>query len=171
MANELLSQFHETTADLLQTVSLFTQEQFNTIPFEGSWTAAQVTEHIYKAESGIPKLLQGNTKPTERQADEKAAVINGIFLDFTTKLTAPEFIIPSPADVIQDKDSRYEALKVNREEMEKLFATIDLSVTFTDRALPKLGELTGIEWLVFQTAHSTRHIRQLKNIYSKLTDN
>lgn len=165
MTNDLLTQFQETTVDLLQTVSLFTQEQFNTIPFEESWTAAQVAEHLFKAESGLPKVLQGNTGPTARPVDQNVAMIKQIFLDFTHKMKSPAFIIPSPAEVIQDKEALYTGLKANRMELERLFSIVDLSLTYTDFPLPNLGELTGVEWLVFLTSHSIRHIHQLKNIH------
>jgi len=168
MANEILKAFHETTEQLLQTIALFTQEQFNTIPFEDSWTAAQVTEHVYKAESAMPGILQGNTRSTERATDANVDVIKNIFLNFSTKLKSPEFILPSNADIVQDKEERYKAIKANREAIERLAGTVDLSLTYTAFALPNIGELTGIEWLVFHASHSTRHIHQLKNIYKAL---
>ena len=39
---ELLSSFDDTTAKLLHALSLFNEEELNTVPFEGSWTAGQV---------------------------------------------------------------------------------------------------------------------------------
>ena len=168
MANELLIKLHETTEGFLEAISLFTQEQFNIIPFEGSWTAAQVTEHIFKAEVGIPQIWQGNAKPTERAVDQNVPMISKIFLDFENKMKSPEFIVPSPAGVIQDREERYQAMEKNRTEIEKLAAGIDLSLTYTDFALPNMGALTGQEWVVFLTVHSFRHMHQLRNIHKAL---
>ncbi len=169
MPNELTIQLHQTTIDLLDAISLFTQEQFNTIPFEDSWTAAQVTEHLFKAETGVPKIWQGNTQLTKRVVDQNVEILKQVFLDFSTKLKSPEFILPSLADVIQDKEERYQSFKAKRAEIDGLAPNIDLSLTYTDFAFPNMGALTGIEWVVFLTAHATRHIRQLQNIHKVLT--
>ena len=93
---ELINELDKTTKELLDTIDSFSQEQFNTIPFEGSWTAAQVAEHLWKSESGIPQVVEGTSRPTtERQGDEKMEVIKSVFLDFTSKYASPEFILPS----------------------------------------------------------------------------
>ncbi len=83
-----------TTDKLLQTISSFPEEKFNTVPFEGSWTAAQVSDHILKSVSGIQEMLYTTTKPTARQPDEKVGAIKAMFLDFTTKMKSPDFVLP-----------------------------------------------------------------------------
>ncbi len=164
--DEILSGLDETTNDLLQTIALFTQEGFNKIPFENSWTAAQVADHIFKSETGIPAVLQGNTKPTERQPDEKAAQIKSIFLDYNLKMKSPESVLPSNEK--QDKEQKTLALKANREKIVSLASAIDLEKTYYDFPFPTMGEFTGIEWLTFAICHTKRHTHQMKNIYSKL---
>ena len=42
-----IQEFEETTFDLGKVLSSFSQEEFNKIPFEGSWTAGQVAEHLF----------------------------------------------------------------------------------------------------------------------------
>ncbi|MFL9483979.1 DinB family protein [Chitinophagaceae bacterium LWZ2-11] len=163
MKQELLDSLKLTTNDLLTTISLFTQEQFNKVPFEGSWTAGQVTEHLFKAESGVPTVWQGNTKKTERKIDERTPLIESIFLDFTIKMKSPDFILPSEGP--HSKVQLYNALKANRLEIEQLASVIDESLTFVDFPLPGIGELTGKEWAAFIISHSKRHIWQMKNIY------
>lgn len=64
--DEILSGLAETSGDLFKTFDLFTQDQFNKIPFENSWTAAQVADHILKSESGIPVVLKGKSKQALR---------------------------------------------------------------------------------------------------------
>ena len=163
MEKAILVAIDETTNDLLHTISLFTPEQFNTIPFEGSWTAAQVAEHIYKSESGLPTVWKSRTVAAERAPDEKAPIIRSIFLDFTTKLKSPDFILPSNEP--QEKETLYNAIKSNREEISKLAASTDLTKTFPDFPFPTIGELTGLVWATFIVCHSKRHTFQLKNIY------
>src|SRR5258706_389807 len=43
---ELFKSLDETEDELVRLVSSFNERQINMIPYTGSWTAAQVTEHI-----------------------------------------------------------------------------------------------------------------------------
>ena len=167
MKEEIIIDFDKTTVDLLATLSLFSNEDFNKIPFEGSWTAGQVAEHLYKSESNIPNVLKGNSKETEGYPFEKTAIIKSIFLDFTTKLKSPEFILPTAGE--KNKDLFIKAFEGTRKELRNLIDTKDLDRTFTDFPFPQVGEFTGWEWICFANSHSARHIRQMKMIYEKLT--
>lgn len=165
MKNKILADLQETTQDLLDTISKFTQEEFNRVPFEGSWTPGQVADHIAKAEAGMPAVWQGRTHPTERAADEKVPILEKIFLDFSTKLKSPDFILPSNDPL--DKQTLYHSIKNTRAKIEELAATIDLSLTYMDFSFPTIGTLTGIEGAVFIISHSKRHIHQLRNMLGK----
>ncbi|MFT3907975.1 MAG: DinB family protein [Ferruginibacter sp.] len=163
---EIINGLDETTKELLQAISLFDQTQFNKVPFEGSWTAGQVAEHIFKSESRIPALLTGSNKPTLRAPDQNIQQIKNIFLDYTTKFKSPDFILPGNDE--KDKNEFYENLKTNRAAIVQLAGTIDLAKTYDLFPLPGLGEMTGLEWLTFITCHTKRHTRQIKNIYEAL---
>jgi hypothetical protein len=160
----LLADLDSNTNELLQTIAAFTNEQFNVVPYKGSWTAGQVAEHLLKAESGIPVVLKGNSKSTERPADEKMETIRSIFLDFDTKMESPDFILPSEEP--KEKEIFLDGFQKNRIAVKELAGCIDLSRSFTDFPFPGIDVLTGMEWLFFMTCHSKRHTRQLKNIYT-----
>ena len=166
MKEKISTGFEETTKDLLATLCSFTQEEFNTIPFEGSWTPGQVAEHLYKSESNIVRALKGNSEKTERDPYEHTAIIEKIFLNYTTKLKSPEFIIPS--DKPKNQNLLVNDLDTNRKELKKLMDTLDFDKTFTNFSFPQLGHLTGWECLCFIVCHSKRHIHQMKNIAEKL---
>jgi uncharacterized damage-inducible protein DinB len=166
MKEQLILEFNETTKDLFAKLSLFNQDEFNKIPFEGSWTAGQVAEHLYKSESGIVKALKGSSVPTERNPHQHIDLIQKIFLDYTRKLQSPEFIIPSNEP--KNKDQFVEFFEETRRELDLLIANLDLDKTFTDFSFPQLGHLTGWECICFATCHSKRHIRQMKNIAERL---
>ena len=89
MEKNILEEFDHTTTELLETINLFSKEQFNKIPFEGSWTAGQVCEHLFKAESGLPVVLKSTGQKTTRDPGEKIPVIESIFLDFSKKNAVP----------------------------------------------------------------------------------
>lgn len=166
MREELLNWLDETTEGMLEAIQQFSQQQFNQVPFEGSWTGGQVAEHIYKAEKGCAKIWSGPKATTLRAPDANVEMIKSVFLDYSTKLKSPEFIIPSNGP--HDKDSAYNAWQANREAMRKIAETMDLEATYTGFSLPGLGEITGGEWITFVYCHSTRHIRQLRLIYEKI---
>jgi hypothetical protein len=166
MKEQLITEFNETTHDLLATLSQFTQEAFNKIPFKGSWTAGQVAEHLYKSESNIVKALNGNSETTDRDPYKHIEVIQKVFLDYTIKLQSPEFIIPSDEPKNKNQFVRY--FEDTRKELKILLNTLDLDKTFTDFSFPQLGHLTGWECICFVVCHSKRHIRQMKNIAHRL---
>lgn len=97
---------------------------------------------------------------------EKAPAIQSMFLDYTIKMKSPEMIVPS--DTPKDKAALLDALKRNREEIQRLASELDITDICTSAPFPVLGEFTRLEWAVFVVCHATRHIRQMKNIQTKL---
>src|SRR5690242_10235466 len=92
---ELFSLLDDTTSEFLRCVSLFDENEINKIPFEGSWTGAQVAEHVTRSNRGITKELQKEGKACDREPDAGVDQIKSIFLNFTKKLKSPEFILPA----------------------------------------------------------------------------
>ncbi len=166
MKIELLNKIDETSQLLIQSISVFTDDQFNKIPFEGSWTAAQVTDHISKSLSGVAELLYANTKPTKRQTDEKSEAIKTMFLDFGSKMKSPEFVLPGDYPI--EKDKIVTILNITMAKLKTAIESLDLSAISTDFELPGFGEFTRSEWITFAIYHTRRHIVQLNNIYEKL---
>jgi uncharacterized protein YndB with AHSA1/START domain len=165
--NELLRSLKNTKVELLQALSLFNEEEFNTIPFEGSWTAGQVGEHLLKSAPGIIKILLGNTEPTTRPVDEKVKTLEFIFLDFTKKAKSSKSIWPS--DDHKEKEKLIGDLKAIMEEIENTLL-LDLSPTCTDFPFPTLGEMTRWEWINFVMCHTKKHTWQIQNIYKSIKD-
>ena len=156
---EMLQQFENATTEYINVVSSFSQEEINTIPYEGCWSAAQVTDHLFKSDNGILKALYAETKSTDREPDENIPGIKAVFLDFTTKLKSPDFIIPD--NVTHDKDSLISAFKSVRELLGKAIKTLDLSAVCS---MPVLGELTRLELIAFVIFHTQRHTHQVLKI-------
>lgn len=166
MAKEILSEMTNTADKLLQGISDFPAEKFNTIPFEGSWTAAQVSDHILISVVGVLELLFTGTRPTTRQADEKVEAIKTMFLDFTIKMQSPDFVLPRNTPI--EKGQMLSAWKDLKTKITEAINTLDLSATCTAFELPGFGEFTRLEWLWFAICHTQRHTHQLKNIYEIL---
>lgn len=164
---QLLDALDQTERDFSTLLAAFQPSQVNVVPFEGSWTAGHVAEHILMAESGIPETLLGSTAETQRPVGQYVPVIESIFLDFSAKYEAPEFIIPS--DGPHNQQELLEAFTAERAEIRRIAAEEDLSLTCTDFEFPQIAALTRWEWLQFVLCHSIRHTRQLRNIFEKVT--
>ena len=165
---DIFSEVEKTATDFIHALSKFSDQQVNKVPFEGSWTAGQVAEHILKASSGVPGVLLGATCSTQRPVDEKEAALKSIFLDFSAKFKAPEFIVPSPGP--HNREQLLQSLQETKDSINNLADKIDLTATCTSVAFPQLGELTGQEWLCFVDSHLKRHTHQLKNIYRVINE-
>lgn len=163
---ELLRDFEETTQEQIELIASFSQEQLNTVPFEGSWTAAQVAEHVFKSQVGVPEVLQGSTRPTTRQPDENIEMLKSVFLNYSIKMKSPASIVPSNERL--EKALLVNALKNTRADITNLIATLDLTEICTSFPFPETGELTRLEWIHFTIYHTRRHTQQLKHIKASL---
>jgi hypothetical protein len=163
MTKDILQEFESSTAAFLELLHSFDQEQINTVPWEGGWTAAQVGEHVFKSDNFLLQSLTGPVKPTERKPDEQVAGIRATFLDFETKLPSPDVIIPTHGT--HDKEALLPALKATREQMAQVIKTTDLTATCFN---PIFGEPTRLEVINFVNVHTQRHTHQLKKIAGKV---
>lgn len=166
---EMVQQFESTIQKLLEKLTAFSQEQLNTIPAEGRWSAAQLGEHLRKSYKGVPELLGHNTKITGRDPAEKIAMVNMDFLNFSIKMQAPEFIVPEQktydkTKLLQELDSLTKAIIQTAQ-------SLDLTETCTTFAIPGYGEFTRLEWINFCLVHTQRHLRQLEGIFQTVVNN
>lgn len=162
MKNDLQREIANTKEELLEGLDLFDQENINIIPFEDSWTAGQVAEHILMSISGILETIKGPAKPTERNPEEHIKQLGDIFLNMDIKMKSPDFIIPS--DDPQNIVSLSVALGSTLDGIKQVAENDDLTVTCTGFDMPVLGPLTKLEWISFASFHTRRHTQQLKNI-------
>src|SRR5690606_23068765 len=130
-------------------------DQVNVVPFEGSWTAGQVAEHVLKS-SGVAEILYGNVEPADRAPDQHVAPLREQFLNFGIKMQSPEFILPSDGD--HDKAQLAADLENVWKKTAAAAATLDLSMMCLDFALPTIGTMTRYEWISFLVVHTQRHI-------------
>ena len=164
---QLLQDLDQTEQEFYTILASFAPAQVNAVPFEGSWTAGQVAEHILMSESGIPEAVLGSTEETDRPVAQYVPVIESIFLDFAAKYQSPEFIIPSSGP--HDQQELLKAFKTERAAIRVIAANEDLTLTCTDFEFPQIANLTRWEWLQFVLCHSKRHARQLRNISEKVS--
>jgi hypothetical protein len=144
----------------------FTDEQVNTVPFEGSWTPGQLGKHISMSGRGFSQLVRGPVKDSPRPADEMVEQIRATFLDFNHKMKSPGFVSPPLADY--NRGELLNELEEIRNSLGSAATELDLEKTCTAFELPVLGMLTRLEAIYFVNYHTLRHTRQLQGIYDKL---
>ncbi len=146
-----------------QAVKSFGNELINKVPFTGSWTAAQVADHITRSNNSISKALMLKGSSINRDPGERIPELKEIFLDFTTKLNAPEFILPDRGDYTEE--SVLARLGQSFTKIKGLSNRAELSEIINH---PAFGDITKFEILYFVLYHTQRHIHQLENIYHSL---
>ena len=163
MAKQIWNELAETKKGLLHALSLFTQDNFNTVPFEDSWTAGQVAEHLYKSLKGGPQLLNGGNKPTERDPAQNVAGLRKMFLDFSIKMKSPDFILPGDEPKEQAELTRL--LDETLSAIIEVAAKVDLNLTLTEFQFPGSEDTTRLELVNFMSVHTQRHTWQLYNMH------
>ena len=162
-AKELFDALDKTWMELIHSVSSVDESIINKIPFEKSWTVAQLATHVTKSNIGMADMLKKGGPTPERDAAEGVAKLKKIFLDFEAKYQSPEFIIPEARDydkeeVLNDLGKSIHQLKAQRKNG-NLSELLNVQI---------FGEITKLELFYFVLYHTQRHIHQLKNILKEL---
>lgn len=165
METEAKNLFTATMEELVNSLSLFTEEELNTIPESGGWTIAQVGDHLLKS-YGIVNLLKGEGIETDRDPAGKVSAIKQEFLYNTTKSNSPEGILPSTGEISREK--LLEGIKQKIEEFQQVIVYMDLHMIVTGYELPVLGKLSRLEWIYFTSYHTQRHLQQIERIAANL---
>lgn len=163
---EIITSFQQETRELLRLLFSLEEDELNKVPFEGSWTAAQVGDHLLKS-YGVAETINGTTGPTQRAADEKLGPIRELFLNFDIKFESPDFIVPSAGPIA--KKALLDGLKEKLEQIQAVISRESMAETCLDFELPGSGTLTRLEWIGFVAVHTRRHNHQLKKIIKFLS--
>jgi hypothetical protein len=166
MSKEIINQLDAALGETLQLLSSFNEKELNTVPFEGSWTAAQVCRHLFKSEDGMDRLLYAPTEAADRNPEEKAQGLKDIFLNFEHKMKSPDFI--KPEEKHYEKEELEGPLKETKDKMVEAAQQVNLAeIAPLPDGHPFKGN-TKLEMLHFITYHTIRHNHQLKNIREKI---
>jgi len=159
--HELFTSLNEIWSEFLNLVFSVDEQDINIVPFEDSWTVAQLATHVTKSNKAIVQALQMEGKACSRNADERTNELRKTFLDFTVKFQSPEFIVPEKKEY--KKEAVVQQLENSIEQLRQLRTKANL---YEIIMLPAFGEVTKFEILYFVLVHTQRHLRQLKNILS-----
>jgi dihydrofolate reductase len=162
--DELFGSLDTATSELVLLVSSFTETQINAFPFRGSWTAAQVAEHVTKSNVGVVQSLKMQGRLSKRQPDARVPELKKLFLNFDEKLQSPKFILPT-RDIYQ-KEKVINDLVNSIERLRQVSNTVDLYETIDH---PIFRDITRLELIHFAVFHTQRHIHQLRDIFQLTT--
>ena len=157
---ELIREIDYTISQFVDMISMLDSKQINEIPYENSWTAGQLCNHILKSTQGIIQAMKADAKPTEKNSTDKIAELKSIFLDFSNKFQSPKEIVPDNGPF--EKQNTIEDLTRCFQELDFYSRNTELNAALDGGPL---GEITKYELLHFVLYHSQRHLRQMKRIY------
>lgn len=161
--SDLFTAIDEAVAELVNLMSYLDEKQINSIPYEDSWTAGQLLRHVTKSTNGMAKAMLVESKPAVRDPGENILQLKKVFLDFSSKMRSPDFILPEEGPyekqgVINEINKSFQQFKE---------ATNKANLNDVVQGLP-LGEITKLEILHFVLYHTQRHLHQMKKIYDTL---
>ena len=160
---ELLPEIDKTVTELLDLMFFLDEDKINTVPYKDSWTAAQLLRHVTKSTIGMAKAMAAPDKPPGSEPDARLPELQSVFLDFSTKLNSPEFIVPEAGPY--EKDRSMQELKLAFDKLKDNASKRDLNSLV--EGLP-LGPITKLEILHFSLYHTQRHLQQMKRIVDAL---
>jgi hypothetical protein len=160
---ELLASLNKTTSEILEFISFIDEKEINIIASEGSWTIAQVADHLIKSNHSIAQALDIHSLKYRSNADLRKEELESQFLNFAVKFKSPSFILPDKN--YYDKEKLIKNLSDSFKSLHDKSNHADLSEMITHRAF---GDITKLELIYFVWYHSQRHLRQIKNIFQIL---
>ncbi len=154
-------------------VSELSDDTVKKVPAEGEWSIEQLLEHVSMVDEGMiricSKLLgkaaaEGLTSNGEARVSQEFLEKSGAAA--TTKLKAPEFVVPSGEQTLAESIERLNENDSRLQEMRDTFKTVDASKhTFPH---PYFGDINAHDWLVLRGGHEMRHLRQMGAILETL---
>lgn len=160
---QLFFEIDKTVSELLKLFSSLNNVQINAVPYEGSWTAAQVLRHVVLSTNGIAQALRMPSKQTDRNPGERIDELKTTFLDFANKMQSPDAIVPESGPYnretsIKELNTCFEHFKENTKQINLKELVVGLP----------LGDITKLEMLHFVLYHTQRHQHQMKKICAAL---
>ena len=164
---EIVRYLNETRSALLDAFAAIPESQREERPADGSWTPAEVIDHLALVESGVALLVAKRAASAAAKgigADPEATSLLASLDRFgvarpTRKLDAPEMVRPR-ADV--SAAAATDAIRRSRRALQEAIHGADgFDLTQLKAQHAVLGEIDLYQWLLFVAQHESRHTVQL----------
>ena len=164
--DKLIEHLKTTEAAFLKSIDGVSDAQWRWKPAPDRWSVAEAAEHITKAEDLLRGVVEGMLKAPAApeilaKTKGKDDVVLKVTPDRTQKFKAPEPLVPQGS--FASKAALVDAFKAARAK------TLALASGSTDlrahaaAGLP-MGELDGVQGLLFLSAHTERHTKQIEEV-------
>ncbi len=166
MQEELKREIEETFQTTTEHFSELKKEKINVVPFEGSWTAAQIIQHLILSCSGFLQIINGPESESGRDFDQNVAQTKKMF-ESPEKMKSPTAIEPENKEYDQERMIKklHELKRGLKEAVEKNnLHKLATGFKFSE------GYMTKFEAAKFLIYHTQRHTRQLLDVKRYLHD-
>lgn len=161
-----LKYMNETKDEFVKQLTGLSDAQLNYREAEGRWTIAEIAEHIIVVENALFGMVTNQVLKSAAPKCEEPFRVGDmtVILSATnrsTKFTAPEVVRPNGRwktrdELLQNFDktrtTSIDFMKNNKVDLRSMFG----------QGPP--GTIDAFQWLLFTTAHSERHLAQLKEV-------
>jgi DinB superfamily len=164
----LLAHLDQTQKAFLASIQGLSEAQWKWKPAPDRWSVAEVAEHITLSESMLRGMVTDQamkapaTPEVLAKTKGKEAAILKMIPDRTNKAQAPEMLVPKgtypteAATVAAFKDARAQTIALAKDTSKDLRAYA--------MANPAVQELDAYQWLLFLSAHTERHTKQIEEV-------
>jgi hypothetical protein len=168
--SEIFDSMDETRGRLRKRLDDVTSVEESVRPAPGSWSVAEITEHLSIIEERLSKmfpvlLMKAEAGGLQRRPDQPfqpVTVAAMVERSKREKYTAPETVRPSGSVPLADSLARLERSRESIKALSPRLEALDLTnVTYPH---PVFGPLSPYQWLIFLSAHEDRHLRQIESI-------
>ena len=160
-----LAHLERTRVQLIEATKGLSDAQWKFKPAPDRWSVAEALEHIVLTEDMLfemvsKKVMQAPAGKPDRDYRKGDALVLRAIPDRTTRVKAPEALLPasrrSPAESLED------FLESRKRTVEFLKTTPGLRDHVVDSPLG--APLDGYQWLLYISAHSERHTKQILEV-------
>ncbi len=158
----------KTSAAFLAATDGLSTAQWNFKPAPTKWSVAEVAEHIAASEDFLmgmvhEKVMKAPARTEPANLKEIDDFVVTAIADRTSKVQAPEPLAPSNRFGSPDG-----SLKHFKESRAKTIAFLNATKDLRDHAIdsPLGKKLDAYQWLLFVSAHSERHTKQIAEVKS-----
>ncbi len=162
---EGLAQLDRTRAGVIEATKGLSEAQWKFKPGPDRWSVAEVMEHIALSEDMLlentsKKVMQAPAGKADRDYKTADRVVLTAIADRTQKAQAPEPLVPTGRWSPQEALDQF--LKSRARTAEFLQSTPDLREHVVDSPIGQ--PLDAYQWLLFTSAHSERHTKQILEV-------
>ncbi len=164
---EINNYLKKTRTSLIKKIESLTDDQWRYKPNPETWSPAEIAEHILKAEAVVLKRVEGivekEYKPDQMLGSkEKAEEMIEFIVSRREKFKAPEPV--SPSGSFESPEAFIEAFTQRRKETYEYVKSVKRPLKAYYENFGPIGEVNGYHWLLFISAHTERHVKQLDEV-------